>query len=558
MTKRSRACEACQALKVKCEPSPQDENVCERCARTSLSCVPAARRWQRDRIAELEEQVKTLQEKLNGMASSPQGSTTYGDSTRATSVFSTEGAGTCADAASSSELGFLDARLDHEAQARCLQIASKTVGQFWPVVPAVDAGSATSRLESVRTETPTKLMAIFGFAMSPADAAMDAQCQNRVRTRVVEILGQAAVGLRSPSFDLIQAALVASLWSRPCLDANHGNPIQLVALAHNLSVEFGLGGPAMQSSAPAWFSRIQGPPTLEMQQTWLLSWAASTMAALGLRRGHDFDWGSSHSEALQALEMSGASPLFLELLYTIRLHAKVASVLELCHVHSFHDINSDLVTTTRDEICDGLNALTSRPLALDPQLRFWRMLVAIHVNEPVLHTATNKILFGAPYVADKIGASDIACPPEVTKTAAVALWSLVEACHLAIDVVVGMEPRLILGLPSLCFGPAVSYALSILVKVYVAISAPSNTYGQVLSCETLRVREAVQKLVAVKESLTRLDPHLGNWNTRIIGSVEWLGTWLDDYEAIIARYRTSLEREAAEQAIGGLSPNGHF
>jgi hypothetical protein len=186
------------------------------------------------------------------------------------------------------------------------------------------------------------------------------------------------------------------------------------------------------------------------------------------------------------------------------------------------------------------------------------MLVAILVNEPVLHTATNKILFGSPYLSMRIGVNDFACPLQVTETAAIALRSLVEACHLAIDVVLEMEPSAILGQPSLCFGPAVSYTLSILVKVFVAVSAPGNTYSQIMTRDALRIREAMEKLVAVKETLLKLDPHMGNWNTRIIGSVEWLGVWLDDYEGIIQRYETNLEREVAEQEIGVLSPNGHF
>ncbi|KAH7129112.1 hypothetical protein EDB81DRAFT_906976, partial [Dactylonectria macrodidyma] len=333
--------------------------------------------------------------------------------------------------------------------------------------------------------------------------------------------------------------------------------IQLVTLAHDLSVELGLGGPTMQSSAPAYFFRIQGPLTLGMQQTWLVSWVASTTAAIGLRRAHNFDWGSSHDDALRTLEKESSNPLFLEMLYTVRLHAKVAGALELCDVHSFHDINSDLVTTTQAEVRDKLSELSSRPLAQGPQLRFWRVLASIYVNEPVLHTDTNKIFFGEPYVAERIGVLEFAHPSEVTRTAESALRSLVEACQLAIELVLHMEPSMVLSLPSLCFGPAVSYTLSIFVKVFVAVSAPGNTFGQVLSRKAIRVREAIDSLVTVKASLLKLDPHMGNWNTRIIGSVEWLEAWLNDYESIIERYEINLEREVAERAIGSLGHNGH-
>ncbi|KAL6925224.1 hypothetical protein ACHAP8_006187 [Fusarium lateritium] len=552
MTKRSRACEACQALKVKCE-FPSESSTCDRCTRFNITCVPAARKWQRDRISELEDQVKSLQERLDG--ASTQAMSSYAASTRATSVFSTEGNWSTTNT-QPSDLGFLDAHLDYESQIKGLKACSTTAAQFWYLIPLVDNSSAPSRLDSLRSETPVKLMAL--FAVSPSESEIDPQIQEELRTKTLEILGKAAVGLKSPSVDLIQAALVMSLWIRPSLSMNHANPIQLAFIAHDLCVELGLGGSELQTSAPAWFFRIQGPPTLEMQKTWLASWMTSTMAAFGLRRAHVFDWGRSHYEALHALEADGSEPLFLEMLHTARLHARIASGLELCNVHAFHDIDSDVATNTKAQMYNDLDALNSRPLAHDVQLFFWQRLAAVYVNEPVLHTATNKILFGSPYVAERIGVNDFACPAQVTPNTARALIALLEACHFTIDAVLIMEPSLMLSLPSLCFGPAVSYTLSILVKLFVAVSAPGNTYSQVLTRERIHVREAMKKLISVKERLLHLDPDMGNWNTRIIGSVEWLSIWLDDYERIIKQYESNLEKGTAEHDIGVLSPNGHF
>ncbi|KAG8665505.1 hypothetical protein FPOAC2_10582 [Fusarium poae] len=552
MTKRSRACEACQALKVKCE-FPSDSSTCERCTRFNITCVPAARKWQRDRIAELEDQVKSLQERLDG--TSTQAMSTYAASTRATSVFSTEGNWPTANTLPS-DLGFLDARLDYDSQLKGLKTCSTTAAQFWYLISPVDTSSAPSRLDSMRNETPIKLMAL--FAVAPPEANIDPQNQEELRTKALEIIGKAAVGLKSPSVDFIQAALVMSLWIRPSLNMNHANPIQLAFIAHDLGVELGLGGSELQTSAPAWFFRIQGPPTLEMQKTWLASWMTSTMAALGLRRAHVFDWGRSHYEALHALEADGSEPLFLDMLHTTRLHARIATGLGLCNVHAFHNIDSNVATTTKAQMYNDLDALNNRPLAHDVQLFFWQRLAAVYANEPVLHTATNKILFGSPYVAERIGVNDFARPAQVTPNTARALIALMEACHFTIDAVLVMEPSLMLSLPSLCFGPAVSYTLSILVKLFVAVSAPGNTYSQVLTRERIHVREAMEKLISVKERLLYLDPNMGNWNTRIIGSVEWLSVWLDDYEGIIEQYESNLEKGTAEHDIRVLSPNGHF
>ncbi|EEU33525.1 uncharacterized protein NECHADRAFT_56534 [Fusarium vanettenii 77-13-4] len=544
MGKRLRACEACHNLKAKCEPSINDPSVCERCTRSNLICVPAARRWQRDRIAELEEQVKNLQERLETAESSAY---RHGTSTVTTPVPS---GSTC--------LAFVDAHLDHESQIRSLEACSIAVRSFWPIIPTLSGSSTRSWLESLRTETPIKLAAMFAFTLSPTSTTIDSQSQDELRTRLLEILGLVAVGLEKPSHDLIQAALVAGLWTKPSLDGKHANSTQLVTLAQDLALDFGLGRPSIRSSPAAWFFRLQGDPTLEMQQTWLASWMASTMTAIGLRRVHALDWGLSHQDALHALEEDHLDPLFLEILYTVRLHAEVANALELCHLHSFHGIESDIVRATQADARGRLDQLGSRRLAKHPQLRFLRTLVIIYVNEPVLHTETNKMLFGAPYLAERIDVDEFARPPEVTRAAEVALRSLVEACHIVIELVLNMEPGFILDQPSLWFGPAVSYALSVLVKTFVAVTAPGNTYGQVLSRDTIRIREAVTNLMVVNSSLLKLDPYMGNWNTRIIGSVEWLGTWLDDYEAVIERYEANLQREVAESAIGSLSHNRHL
>lgn len=547
MGKRQRACEACHNLKAKCEPSINDPSVCERCTRSSVICVPAARRWQRDRIAELEEQVKNLQERLETAESSTYRPSGIENSTVATP---TSFGRTC--------LAFLDAHLDHESQIRSLEACSITVQSFWPIIPMLSGSSTRSWLESLRKETPTKLAAMFAFTLSPTGASIDYQTQEELRSTVLEILGSAAVGLVKPSHDLIQAALIAGLWVKPSLDSNHANSIQLVSLAEDLAVDFGLGRPSIQSSPAAWFFRLQGHPTPEMQQTWLASWMASKLAAIGLRRVHALDWSLSHQDALHALEVDHSDSLFLEILYTVGLHAEVASALELCHPHSFHGIDSEIVRVTQADARGRLDRLGSRPLAQHTQLRFLRTLVIIYINEPVLHTETNKMLFGAPYLAERIGVDEFARPPEVTRAAEVALQSLVEACHVVIELVQNMEPGLILAQPSLWFGPAVSYSISILVKAFVAVTAPGNTYGKVLSRDEIRIREAVTNLMVVNSSLLKLDPYMGHWNTRIIGSVEWLGTWLDDYEAVIERYEANLEREVTESASRSLSHNRHF
>jgi hypothetical protein len=253
--------------------------------------------------------------------------------------------------------------------------------------------------------------------------------------------------------------------------------------------------------------------------------------------------------------------MLLEICRVVHLQAMVANELALCDPDVYHGVDSELVILSRQTHRERLGVIERRlppSLAQDHHLHFLRLQSVILSDEPVLHTRSNKTLFGAPYIAARIGVHDFARPCEITPAVQDALLSLVGACHAAIDVVARMPPAQLLSLTALCFASSVTYNLSLLVKVHVAISAPGNTYGRVLTRQQLNLRQAVAKLKQVNSALLELDPHMGNWNTRIIGGAAWLETWLVDYERIIQRFEENLEREAAEEAIDSLSPNGYF
>jgi len=67
-SKRTRACEACRNLKVKCEPNPEDGR-CKRCAKAGRNCVTSAPSRKRQkktdsRVADLEKRIDDLQRQM--------------------------------------------------------------------------------------------------------------------------------------------------------------------------------------------------------------------------------------------------------------------------------------------------------------------------------------------------------------------------------------------------------------------------------------------------------------------------------------------------------------
>lgn len=74
--KKSRACEACRGLKVKCEPDPVEGEPCKRCRKAGRSCVvtaPTRKRQKKtdSRVSELEKKIDALTASLHARAGAP-------------------------------------------------------------------------------------------------------------------------------------------------------------------------------------------------------------------------------------------------------------------------------------------------------------------------------------------------------------------------------------------------------------------------------------------------------------------------------------------------------
>ncbi|PON20756.1 hypothetical protein TGAM01_v210357 [Trichoderma gamsii] len=75
-SKKSRACEACRGLKVKCEPDPVEGEPCKRCRKAGRSCVvtaPTRKRQKKtdSRVSELEKKIDALTASLHARAGAP-------------------------------------------------------------------------------------------------------------------------------------------------------------------------------------------------------------------------------------------------------------------------------------------------------------------------------------------------------------------------------------------------------------------------------------------------------------------------------------------------------
>lgn len=115
-----------------------------------------------------------------------------------------------------------------------------------------------------------------------------------------------------------------------------------------------------------------------------------------------------------------------------------------------------------------------------PSISFWEHLATAYLHEPLLHTATNKDSFAAPFVAEHLSVSDFPAPVDVTQDHITALFELTTSVQAMIDIYASHDADTLTAMPGFLHSSRAAYALFILAKIYVATAALGNTLGAVL------------------------------------------------------------------------------
>lgn len=539
--KRSRACEACHVLKIKCDMANAskaggDHNSrsagCTRCQKMGIDCVPAPPRLQRDRIADLEAQVEALtlalqeRDRSNPPASNAQPAS--GDSASTVN----------GHAALINILAFIDAHTSKDEQSRALDAYSHGFKAVW-----CPANLSSQSLEDVRNNSPLLLLTIVAFPMAAEACGNSSARANELTRGAVEVLTRRVLVEGDQNQDLVRALLTAAFWHRVPRGEVAGHCHQYSRLAIDMAIDIGLGGREFPGSPAVYFRRMDGHTDNDSGRTWLACYAAGCMNAINERRPAMVGWSKQHETSLRIVENNGRfeDRLFCQIILLIRLCEQVAKGLELCDFTAFHDINSASCQQKMAMLTDQFQKWkdsVSQELLGHPMVRFWSCIFVILLHEVVLHTPTNKTFFVAPHVPPGLSVTDFPAPLVVTDIAATAMSNLITACHGAILACEDMSPEEVLAAPSMIFPPAVMYALKALVQVFITLHGPESTLGAspMISKEAICMRQYIDKVMAISkavESITYIDSY---WTGRILGASSWLNTWANDYEVILERY----------------------
>lgn len=156
------------------------------------------------------------------------------------------------------------------------------------------------------------------------------------------------------------------------------------------------------------------------------------------------------------------------------------------------------------------------------------------MHEAVLHTATNKHSFAAPFVAENLSVSDFPAPTIVTQDHITALFELTTAVQAMIDLFSSLDVGTLVVMSGFLHSARAAYALFILAKLLVATTAPGNTFGTVLDGSMLLVGEYADKLIENGSRVRAVDDRCAP--ARILFAAVSVKEWYLNFTGSIASF----------------------
>lgn len=537
---QSRACSRCSQLKVRCLPSPADCNVCERCRHAGRQCVPAGkRRRPRDRIAELEAQVARLKTELQSQRTASHALNVAADDGRSFG-FGQRAASLPRhkkhehQSTGSEAIDFLDSRVSISIQQQAL---NKYIQYFFPMLPAFTL--TDSNLKTLRREEPVLLFSILSFATS---YLLPTKTQNELIGQAMSIFASELISVPNRRLELVWALLVAAFWLRAQTGISHVTVHQLIQLAIEMAIDIGLGGNQIPAAPGAGESKNYQGNFPGVQLAWLACFLGASTLSIAIRRREALvQWTGHHENCLtrlsQMASMEQTPPLFLHVIRGEELCHRIARFWTMCdpgHIADFTcDESQQFISSMRKTIDDW--TAESRVGGDDEPVLFYRYSAIIYLNEPALHTLTNKLTFGTPLRPEKMAESDFPRPIASGKHVT-ALYTLRDSCHSMLDLAIQPAKTLFLATCPLSYVSRVSYALFVLAKLYVSVTGPGNTYGAVLRPAELQFEHYLQCMSTTAASVKELNP--GSFNERILSCYTSLSDWFKGYTTCMEGLRT--------------------
>ena len=131
-----------------------------------------------------------------------------------------------------------------------------------------------------------------------------------------------------------------------------------------------------------------------------------------------------------------------------------------------------------------------------PSLRFFEHVTALYLHEIALHFNHNVEDFRLPFTEESLksvgGSSDA-----LTQSQMAALEACLRAAHGILDIMLEFDGATLKTLPMLLFFVRCTYAIVVLIKMHVAVSAPGSELGKVMKPEDMKVEYYMASLMTL-------------------------------------------------------------
>lgn len=213
-----------------------------------------------------------------------------------------------------------------------------------------------------------------------------------------------------------------------------------------------------------------------------------------------------------------------------RLCGHIAAQLEFSDFSKFTDVTESTTKSTMQFLQNMIMDWKAQipPYLLCPALKLWEHAAILYLHECVLHTSGNKQSFAAPFTAERLSVTDFP-KPVVTQDHIDSLVILRDNAHALIDLFSTLDKSTIMSLPALLFASRVLYGEYILVKLYLATTAPGNTFGTFMDPDSIMLDAYLQKAIEIRNIIHAVDPHCGT--AKILSMPLRLKEWSENYRS---------------------------
>ncbi|KAK5170231.1 uncharacterized protein LTR77_004817 [Saxophila tyrrhenica] len=546
---RPRACDNCHSIKIKCELGKVGgTGPCQRCVRLDKECKVTPPKRQKDRVAELEaevEQLRRLLESQNINLPSPEsgGDRSSANESSPNSIPPRnagpkkrkleEGIPEREDELTTNPEDWftrLDAIIPQATQSKLLDRYTVEMFPRFPLVPI----RGKKDFASMRAERPMLLIAILYASCS---AVLHLDLQEDVAKLMFDILSKVVVEGDQKSTTILQAIQIIYLWFRAPKNHAYGgyfSIFDLVKLASDMAAELGLGGPIRGIQGKNnWHSTHRDIDNESAWRNWLVCRILSTSLCLFMRTPDSLRWDEHDESSLQMLdywkEGGEGTRLICHIVKAEKLTERIASE------SGCYDAETPAIGVSDPAVQPTRLALQSAALDFESQVlpdlsgpfaTFWRHIITLQLHEPVLHTPTNKRSFTAPYLAERLSVTDFPMPL-VTPSHIASLTSLRDAAHSLLDIFLSFDTTTVITLPAILVHSRVAYAQYLLMRLYIATSAPGNTFGAFLDPESLRIDAYLPPLIRLQEIVSAADERCGA--SRVLWASPRMREWYLNY-----------------------------